>query len=469
MRIYNSLSRQVQEFVPINKDNVGVYTCGPTVYDYASIGNFRTYTMSDILLRTLKYLGYKTTFIMNLTDVGHLSGDNAGDADTGEDRMEKAEKRENKNAWDIAQFYIDAFIKDFDKMNLIHPLQFTRATEFIPEQIELVKEIEAKGMAYKIKDGIYFDTVKFEEITGGKYGVMSDMDQIKEGARVEINPEKKNPRDFALWKFSEVPGQRHMEWDSPWGIGFPGWHIECSAMSRKFLGDTFDIHCGGQDLKQTHHVNEIAQSEAATGKKFVNYWVHGAFLKVDGGRMGKSLGNAYNITDIENRGFNPLALRYFYLTSHYRASLNFTWEGLTASQNALNKLYDLAKSFQVSRSMLSQEKDQKRIKYSEDFKAALSDDLNMPQALAVVWEAAKSNIPNEDKLDLLLSFDEVLGLKILENSQKEKEISQEIKDLIEKRDKARNDKDFPKSDELRKQIEEKGFIVLDTPQGTQIK
>jgi len=340
MKLFNSLSRQIEDFIPFNDKKVGIYTCGPTVYSFVTIGNWRTYFLGDIVVRALQYLGYETDYVMNITDVGHLTGDNLGDASTGDDRLEKAAVKENKTAWDIANMYTDDFLEGYELLDLRKPKVFCKATDHIAEQIEMVKIIEEKGFVYKTSDGLYFDTAKYET-TGNVYGKLSNIDQVKEGTRVEPNPEKKDPRDFALWKFSYPNGRdfdsnqddentrRQMEWGSPWGLGFPGWHIECSAMSRKYLGDQFDIHIGGEDLRSTHHPNEIAQSECATGKKpFVKYWLHGAFLQIDGGRMGKSLGNAYTITDIVNKGFLPEHLRYFYLTGHYRQPLNFTWESL---------------------------------------------------------------------------------------------------------------------------------------------
>ncbi len=463
MKIYNSLSRQIEEFKPINPPNVGMYTCGPTVYNYASIGNFRTYTFSDVLLRSLIYFGYKVKYIMNLTDVGHLTGDNSGDADTGEDRLEMAGKKEQKTAWDIAEFYTNAFLKDFEKLNLKKPENFVRATDHITEQINLVKKLEENGLIYKTSDGIYFNTVAFENKTGKKYGELSTLDQIKEGARVEINSEKKNPRDFALWKFSPKDAKRNMEWESPWGIGFPGWHIECSAMSMKYLGETFDIHVGGEDLRSTHHPNEIAQSEGATGKTFVNYWLHSAFLKVDGKRMGKSLGNFYTISDIIKKGVDPLALRYFYLTGKYKEQLNFTWEGLAGAQNTLNKLRSIIAGLrgEKERNVLSEEKLSKVEEYRNRFSEAIGDDLNTPEALAVLWETVKSNIPGTDKLDLLFSFDEVLGLGLSEVQSVKSEIPDSVKELVNKRDKLRAEGKFEDADKIREEIEKLGFPVQD--------
>ncbi len=469
MKLYNSLSKNIEEFVPLNAPHVGMYTCGPTVYSYATIGNFRTYLTSDLVVRALKFSGYNVEFIMNLTDVGHLTGDNEGDADTGEDRLEKSAKKEGKTAWDIADFYTKAFIKDFDELNLTKPQSFMKATEHIPEQIELIQRLQKNGFVYQISDGLYFDTVSYEKITGRKYGELSSLDKILEGARVEPNLEKKNPRDFALWKFSPENQKRQMEWDSPWGIGFPGWHIECSAMSMEKLGETFDIHTGGEDLRATHHPNEIAQSEGATGKLFVKYWMHSAFLKVDGKRMGKSLGNAYTLTEVKEKGYDAMALRYFYMTGHYRSPLNFTWEALSAAQNALNKLRatfaSTEKLDEEMRTELSEEKLQKITDFRQKFTQSLNDDLNTSEMLSVLWEVAKSNIPSPDKRDLLLLFDEVLGLQ-LDVKPEEGPVPSDVLDLFEKRKIARENKAFFESDTLRDQISAKGYTVKDSPDGT---
>ncbi|MBI2326660.1 cysteine--tRNA ligase [Candidatus Collierbacteria bacterium] len=460
MRIFNSLTRKVEEFVSMKPPVVKMYTCGPTVYDYPTIGNWRTYVTSDLLNRTLKYLGYQVDFVMNLTDVGHLTGDNLGDADTGEDRLEKAAKKERKTAWEIANFYSEDFEGGFSKLNLVKPMIFSKATEHIKEQIELIGEIEKKGFTYKIADGIYFDVAGYER-AGNTYGELSNLDEIKKGARIEVNQEKKDSRDFALWKFSPSAGsgqvRRQMEWGSPWGVGFPGWHIECSAMSMKYLGDRLDIHVGGEDLKSTHHPNEIAQSEAATGKKpFCKYWVHGAFLLVDGGRMGKSEGNAYTIADIEERGFDPLALRYFYLTGHYRKQINFTWEALGAAAKAMDKLIDLVAGWKGANGTECPE-------FEERFREAIEDDLNMPEALAVAWELVKSDYPDGAKRASLLKFDEVLGLGLSKTRIKNDElrISNEVNELLKKREALRREKRFAEADEVRGQIEKLGFRVED--------
>lgn len=415
MKLFNSLTRTVEEVAPREQGKIGMYTCGPTVYSTATIGNFRTYTLSDILSRSLRYLGYEVKHVMNLTDVGHLTGDNEGDSSQGEDRLEKAAKREGKTAWDVSERYAKEFFEHMGALGIRMPEIVCKATDHIAEQIAMVQELERNGLTYKIKDGIYFDVVAYEK-TGKKYGELSTLDQIKFGARLEPNQEKKDPRDFALWKFSPADTKRDMEWESPWGIGFPGWHIECSAMSTKYLGNQFDIHVGGEDLRSTHHPNEIAQAEGATGvHPFVKTWVHGAFLLVDGGRMGKSLGNAYTVADIEARGIDPLALRYFYMTGHHRKQLNFTWEALHAAGVALGKLRKLYLGFvadQTDRTQLSSEKMEQIEKYQAEFRAAIENDLAMPKALATLWGMVKSNIPNLDKAELLREWDQVLGLGV---------------------------------------------------------
>lgn len=466
--LYNSLTRKKEQFEPINSPQVGMYTCGPTVYDRKHIGNFRTYTLSDLLVRVLQYNGLKVTHIMNFTDVGHLTGDNEGDADTGVDRLVKAAQRDRKTAWEVAETYTAQFIGDFEKMNLLKPEQFVKATDHIQEQIKLIEQLESNGLTYKISDGIYFDTKAYEQKTGSKYGELSTLDKIKEGARVEANPEKKNSRDFALWKFSPKEEKRDMEWESPWGVGFPGWHIECSAMSMKYLGETFDIHVGGEDLRSTHHPNEIAQSEGATGKKpFAKYWVHGAFILIDGERMSTSKGNNYNVGHILDKGYDTLALRYLYLSTHYKKVMNFTWDSLENAQNSLNNLRQMLSSLlqkrEQERTNLSDEKLEKIDEYSQRFQQAINDDLNTPQALAVMWKVVKSNIPTPDKVDLLYSFDEVLGLNLRSvTAQQEREVPEDIKQLMKQRDELRSQGKFEEADVLRAEIESKGFSVNDT-------
>lgn len=466
MDIYltNTLTRKKEKFIAINPLNVGMYTCGPTVYFSSHIGHLRKYTFDDILKRTLEVNGYKVKHVMNITDVGHLTSD----ADTGEDKIEKAAKETGKSAWEIAEFYTEQFFNSIDALNIKRPDIIAKATDHIKEQIELVQKLEEKGFTYKTDDGIYFDTSKFEnygQLSGGKEG-------IKPGIRVDVAG-KKNPTDFALWKFSPKDSKRQMEWSSPWGVGFPGWHLECSAMSMKYLGETFDIHTGGVDHIPIHHTNEIAQSEAATGKPFVKYWIHSEFLLVDGQKMSKSLRNIYTLEDLKKKGFDPLSLRYLYLTAHYRDPLNFTWESLEASQNALNNLRELilAAKIQTARSVLSREKMAKIDELKTKFIESINDDLNTPKALAIVWETMKSNIPSEDKYELALSFDEVLGLKLREVEKAEQvvKVTQEVKDLIDERERLRRAGDFKRADEIRKKIEDKGFSVEDTSEGPRIK
>jgi cysteinyl-tRNA synthetase len=462
LKFYNSLTRKIESFVAHDSNEVGVYTCGPTVYNYVTVGNWRTYALGDLITRVLRYNGYNINYFMNITDVGHLTGDNSGDADTGDDRMEKAKQREGKNAWDIAKFYTEDFKSGYKKLNLFQPKEFLPATSHITEQIALVQKLFDKGLAYTINDGVYFDTNAYEN-TGYKYGELSNLDQIMAGARVEFNKEKRNERDFALWKFSPKGEKRDMEWNSPWGIGFPGWHIECSAMSMKYLGEQFDLHIGGEDLKSTHHPNEIAQSQGATGKApFVRYWIHGAFLQVDGGRMGKSLGNAYTISDIEKRSISPLALKYFYLSGHYRSPLNFTWEALSASSKALARINEYV-SLHIASQTATEEIIEVNSTYEEKFLSAINNDLNMPSALAVLHELIHDDkvFPNV-KIKTILNFDEVLGLEL----GKIEDIPPEVTLMFEERRKAREEKNWALADQLREKIEAMGYTGKDTDSGT---
>jgi len=458
MQLYNSLTKKVEEFKPLNPDVVTMYTCGPTVYDYQHIGNFRTFMSSDFVHRVLKYNGYKVKFIMNITDVGHLTGDNLGDADLGEDRLELAADREGKSAKEIAEFYTQDFMKSYDKLNILRPEKFTRASDYIKEMLALIKTLEAKGFTYRTSDGIYFDTSKV-----GDYGKLAGtkVDLVEEGARFEPNPEKKNPTDFSLWRFSPDSKIRWQEWDSPWGRGFPGWHIECSAMAIEELGPTIDIHMGGEDHKMIHHPNEMVQSECVTGKPFVDYWMHTAFLKVDGGRMGKSVGNAYILDDLETKGFTAFDLRYFYTLAHYRTKLNFTWEALQASASALKKLYDMVESYQEDpEATISPE-------YLNKFEAAIGDDVNIPQAVAVMWDMLKSDIPEGSKLKTLEKFDEVLGLNIVDHIGYE--VPADIENLAKLRWEYRKNGIWDKADVIRKQIEAQGFVIEDLVNAYKVK
>ena len=447
LSIYNSLTRQIEEFQPINPDEVLMYTCGPTVYNYQHVGNFRTFFLSDIIVRTLEFNGYKVKHVINLTDLGHLTDD----SDEGDDKLELAAEKEGRSAKEVADFYIKEFLQDFAALNMTKPFKFPRATDYIKQMIDLVQLLERKGYTYETMDGVYFDTSKFED-----YGRISGLTQenIREGARVKANLNKKSPQDFALWKFSPEGKKRWQEYDSPWGVGYPGWHIECSAMAMEELQDSIDIHVGGEDHKMIHHPNERAQSECASGQKYVNYWVHGTHLQVDGGRMAKSLGNFYTLSDVEAKGFSAMDVRFFYMTAQYRSSLNFTWESLQSAHNSLKKLYDLISGYKETDEV---EPDQNSI---DKFNAALLNDLNLPKAIAVVWEILKSDLDESVKILTLLKIDEVLGLGIEEYVGFQ--IPEKVQNLAKMRWAYRQQGIFDKADQIRKEILEMGFVVEDT-------
>lgn len=455
MRFYNTLNKKLEDFKPINPPRVGIYACGPTVYDYTHIGHVRTYVFVDVLCRTLKYLDYQPKLVMNITDVGHLTSD----ADSGEDKIEKKSRKEGKSVWKIAKFYTDYFFTAMARVNIQRPDIACKATDYISEMIKLIKILESKGFNYKTADGIYFDTSRFPD-----YAELAKLDLkgLQEGARVEKNPQKKSPTDFALWKFSPKDAKRQMEWDSPWGIGFPGWHIECSAMSMKFLGETLDIHTGGVDHIPVHHTNEIAQSEVATGKKFVNYWLHAGHLLVEGKKMSKSLGNFLKVEDVERKGFDPLALRYLFLTAHYRSTMNFRWKALEGAQRALKNLREKINNIQAP---MTKTKTPSSNKYQRLFNRYISDDLNMPKAIALVWEVMKSNLSDSEKKALVLDWDKVLGL----NLDKKEAITKDILILVKQREKLREEKKWQEADEIRIELEEKGFLMEDTSKGSVVK
>ncbi|KKP47987.1 MAG: Cysteine-tRNA ligase [Candidatus Woesebacteria bacterium GW2011_GWA1_33_30] len=409
--LYNSFSRQKELFTPINPTSgVGLYTCGPTVYDYAHIGHGRKFLMDDILRRTLEFNGYKVNHVQNITDVGHL----VSDADDGEDKLEKGAKKQNKTVWEVAEYFTKSFYESMDALNFLRPTTICKATDHIKEQIELIEKLFKNSYAYDTVEAVYFDTAKFADY-GKLFG--QPLSEKKVGVRneVKIDANKKNPQDFALW-FKRVGNfaDHVMHWDSPWGDGFPGWHIECSAMSMKYLGEQIDIHTGGEDHLSIHHPNEIAQSEGATGKKpFSKFWIHSAFLTVDGTKMSKSLGNYFTIEDIIAKGYNPIALRYLYLGAHYKKPMNFTWQALDGALKGLKRLQQTVNNLQISaRTILSEEKNQKMEDYRIKFNLAINDDLNTSKAMAVMFEMLKSNIPNPDKYDLAIFFDEVLGLRL---------------------------------------------------------
>jgi cysteinyl-tRNA synthetase len=456
---YNTLTRQKEEFYSIKPGEVGLYTCGPTVYNYAHIGNLRTYIFEDILKRVLIYNGYHVKHVMNITDVGHLSGDR----DMGEDKMEQGAAREGKSAWDIADYYTQAFKKDIARLNILDPDIWVKATDTLPEQIALVKRLEENGYTYRTADGIYFDTSKFKDYTKLSH---QDLEALQEGARVERNPEKRNPADFALWKFSPKDSKRQMEWDSPWGVGFPGWHLECSAMSMKFLGDQLDIHCGGTDHIDVHHTNEIAQSEAATGTRFFNFWMHGAFLIIAGGKkMAKSAENFLTLENaFLNNDINILSYRFASFLTHYRKPMEFSDESIEAARNGLLHLQNQVR--QVVAAGIGGDK-AISAEYKNKFLGAVNDDLNMPRAMAVIQEMLKSSISDTVKLTTILDFDRVLGLNLDQLDQK-RALPEAVQNRVDARIKARESKDFATSDRLRAEIEAMGYLVQDTKDGMKI-
>jgi cysteinyl-tRNA synthetase len=456
MKFYNTLTRQKEDFVPIKENKVAMYSCGPTVYNYAHIGNLRTYIFMDILRRTLKYNGYELLNAMNITDVGHL----VSDEDEGEDKMVKGAREQQKTPWEIAEYYTDVFMKDIGALNIEKPEIIPKATDHIQEMINFVQGLLEKGYAYETSDGIYFDISKFDEY--GKLSRLNLEEQIA-GARVEVNDEKRHPADFALWK--KAPKEHIMQWESPWGMGYPGWHIECSAMGRKYLGDRFDIHTGGVDHIPVHHENEIAQSEALLGKPAVNYWMHGEFMMVNNGKMSKSLGNTYTISDLRDKGFNPLAFRYMCLNAHYRNKLNFTWDVMQASQVSYDRFIEGALQHrdgtaEIPKDVLNS--------FLADFEDSINDDLNIPKALGIAWNMVRYSNKSKDIYELLLKMDTIFGLGIKDSEKKSEEIPEldaEVERLIEQRQQARKDKNWKLSDEIRDKLKDMGIELQDTPQG----
>lgn len=447
MKLYNTLPRSIEEIKPAQPPEITVYSCGPTVYDYPHIGNWFTFIRYDVLIRALKASGLQPKWVINITDVGHL----VSDADEGEDKLEKGAKREGKSAWDIANFYTDYFTKSLSKLNITSPDNLPRATEHIDEQIELVKKLESKGFTYKTSDGIYFDTSKLSD-----YGKLArlDIEHLRAGARVEVNPEKRHPTDFALWKLSPKGKKRDMEWDSPWGMGFPGWHLECSAMAMKYLGETLDIHAGGIDHIPVHHTNEIAQSEAATGKPFANYWFHSNFVLTDNQKMAKSADNFLTLEDIEKRDIDLMAFRLLVLESHYQTEAHLSWDNLEAAQNRL-------KHWQAVADLRWQSKKSVPLDASIMNKS-VQNNLDTPKVLSIIdnylAEVEKNNAYPDTKT--LKNIEALLGINLLRE-----DISEKIKTILDERQKARDEKDFKKSDELRDELKEQGIGVRDTDNG----
>lgn len=457
---YNTLTRQKDKFIPIDENEIRIYSCGPTVYKDATIGNMRTNIFQDVLRRVLRYNGYKIKHAMNITDVGHL----VSDGDEGEDKMIKSAKEEHKTPLEIAEHYTKLFFQDLEDLNIETPEIICKATDHIPEMLEYVKKLVENGYAYETSTAIYFDISKLD-----KYPILSNLDieEQKAGARVDVDPEKRNPYDFALW--IKAPENHLMKWDSPWGPSYPGWHIECSAMGQKYLGEQFDIHTGGIDLIPTHHENEIAQSKGACGKIPANYWIHGEYLLIDGGKMSKSLGNVYLIKDIKDRGYDPIVYKLLCYSCSYRIKLNFTWEGMEATSKSLDRLRNGYKIHREGKEKLDEEDRKKLEEIEHNFHEAINDDMNMPLAMSYVWEAVRYSKKSQEVADLLLKFDTVLGLKIdKEPEQEDIEIPQDVLALMEQRKQARQEKNWAESDRLRDLIKEKGYEVKDTKDGMNI-
>ena len=462
MKFYNTMTREKEEFTPRDGSTVRIYSCGPTVYSYAHIGNMRTYIFMDELRRALKRNGYTLLHAMNITDVGHLTSD----GDSGEDKMSKAAKEQKKTPYEIAAHYTEVFLRDIDSLNIDRPELIPHATDNIPEMIEFVQGLWDKGFAYETSDGIYYDISKFPE-----YGKLSrlNLDEQQAGARVEVNEEKRHPADFAVWK--KAPKEHIMQWPSPWGMGYPGWHIECSAMGLKYLGEYIDIHTGGVDHIPVHHENEIAQSCGYLGHEAVHIWMHGEFMNVDGGKMSKSLKNCYTLAELKEKGYSPLDFRYFCLNAHYHQKLNFTFEGMDSAKKSLSNLRAAVKKHkggegEVNERMLAA--------FKNRFDEAVNDDLNIPKALGILWELAKVKTPSDAVYRLILDFDTITALDLDKEPEpeavKEPEVDPvldaEVKEQIALRTQAKKEKNYAEADRIRKALADRGILLIDTPQGT---
>lgn len=454
--LYNTLHRAKEPFEPIKAPNVGLYGCGPTVYDYLHIGNLRTYIFEDVLRRILTYNGFSVNHVMNITDVGHLTSD----ADEGSDKLMKAVRDQNlpvsvESMFQLAQKYTEVFFQDAKKLNILKPQTVCKASAHVEDMINLIKKIEENGYTYTSSVGLMFDTSKFPT-----YGNLARLNlaQQQAGAKVMADTSRKNPSDFALWVTNQP--NHLMQWESPWGKGFPGWHIECSAMSMKYLGNQFDIHCGGVDHIPVHHTNEIAQSEAATGRQAVNYWVHGEFLVVNASKMAKSKGGFIRLQDLEEKSFQPLAYRYLCLTAHYRSQLAFTWENMQAAQNAYTNLLH---RIQRENSKEGSPNPLLKNQFTKEFMDRINDDMDMPGAMALLWTVLKSDLASSDKIQLVKEFDKILGLDLLQNES----LPEGAQELIDLRNEARIRKDWITADHLRQQLLELGIKIEDSSSGTQ--
>lgn len=458
MKLYNTMSRRVEEFVPIVPGKVSMYCCGPTVYNYAHIGNLRTFIFEDVLKRTLMRAGYSVLHAMNITDVGHLTGD----GDDGEDKMEKRSRETGKSVWDIAEFYTKAFFRDEDALNIIRPDIICKATDHIQDMIALIKRLEEKGHTYIAGGNVYFSIDSIDD-----YGKLAGLrlDDLRSGARIEVDSNKRNPKDFVLWFTNSKFANQAMTWDSPWGRGYPGWHIECSAMSMKYLGEHFDIHCGGIDAIPVHHTNEIAQSEAATGHTWVNYWCHGEFLLMGDAKMSKSSGGFVTLPVLEEKGYDALDYRYFCLTGHYRSQLRFSYEALDGARSARRSLMEKIAALKAETGPAEKVGDAAK-EYMDSFDAAMENDLGAPEAVARLWQMMKdSSVPAADKLAAAYHMDGILGLRLDKAEAEEKIGSEDDLRLLDERTAAKKAKDYARADEIRAELERRGYIVKDTPQG----
>ena len=458
--LYNTMTRKIDLLKPLEPGKVKMYTCGPTVYNFAHIGNLRTYVFEDLLRRTLEYAGYEVEHVMNVTDVGHLTDD----ADEGEDKMVKSSRETGKSVWDIARYYTDAFFEDITHLNIVMPTVICKATEHVDDMIKLIQRNEANGHTYESGGNIYFSIDTFPE-----YGRMARLDtqDLQSGARIEVDGNKRNPRDFVLWFTKSKFEHQSMQWDSPWGTGYPGWHIECSAMSMRYLGEQFDIHCGGVDHIPVHHTNEIAQSEGATGKRWVNFWIHGEFLVMGNTKMAKSKGNFITLRTLIDEEYDPLDYRYFCLGGHYRSQLQFSTESLNSARSArLNLMEKVAELQHESEPTGIEEIGEKAAQYAKEFREHIMMDLHIPRALSVLWLLIKDDeVSAGDKLAVLYDMDRILGLKLSEGLP-EMDIDEETEASIREREAARKNRDFALADEIRDQLLEKGIVLKDTPEGT---
>jgi cysteinyl-tRNA synthetase len=456
LSLYDNYTRSLRRFEPLELGHeVGLYTCGPTVYDYQHIGNYRTFLFEDVLKRVLEWNGYTVRHVMNITDVGHLTSD----ADTGEDKMEKGARRTGRTAWEIATLYTDAFLADLQLLHIETPTILCRATDHIREQIAFIADIEKNGYAYVTADGVYFDTAKQKD-----YGYLArlDIEGQRAGKRVDVS-DKRNPTDFALWKFSAPGEQRQMEWDSPWGRGFPGWHIECSAMAQQYLGDYFDIHCGGEDHIPVHHTNEIAQTEARVGTRLANFWMHGYFLLLNDAKMAKSAGEFLRVQLLQDKGYDPLAYRYLCLTAHYRTQMSFSWEALDAATTALERMRQGVFALPVTAGALPD------AAYVERFTEQINDDLNVPRALAVAWEVLRGELPLATKRATLVRFDAIFGLGLADWQPIAALAPPAVQALADARAAARGGKQWAEADRLRGEMAAAGWEMEDLADGYRLK